>query len=409
MNDSALITIEANPKLNTCRILLPASKSESNRALIINQFAQGDLHNLSAARDTATMIKLLESQSSELDVLDAGTTMRFLLAYFALTNQRKTLTGTERMCERPIGILVEALQSIGAEINYERKSGYPPVQTISFPKQLQNHISIRGDVSSQYISALMMLAPTLPEGLIIELVGEVASKPYINMTLELMRQFGVSAQFERDRLINIPHGTYQSNSYKVESDWSGSSYWYAFVALSEKAEITLEGLKEHSFQGDRQIVEIMDQLGVKTRFTNSGIVLTKKESHSRFEYDFRDCPDLAQTVCVICAAKGIAGEFTGLKSLRIKETDRIAALQNELSKIGASLEECNSELWKLHPAASVSARQPIKFDTYDDHRMAMAFAPLATLIDIEIQHPEVVNKSYPGFWDDMKKAGFIIN
>ena len=400
------VHINKNTTSINTEIDLPTSKSESNRALIINAFAQGTLHNLSEARDTQTMMKLLESDEKELDVLDAGTTMRFLVAYFSLTNQNKILTGTPRMCERPIGILVDALREIGADIKYLKKDGFPPLELNGFTSQKKKEISIRGDVSSQYISAIMMLAPSLPQGLEIQLTGKVASKPYILMTLELMRQFGAEVEFTDDNNIIIQPGMYRASEFSVESDWSGASYWFSIIALSDDATITLSGLKADSLQGDNRIMEIMKPLGVESTFTSNGLKLSKTPHQKSLKYDFSNCPDLGQTIAVTCAAKGIAGEFTGLESLRIKETDRIAALQNELSKIGASLEDIDGKLWNLHPAMNLGKAKDITIETYDDHRMAMAFAPLATKLDLTILDPSTVNKSYPSFWRHMEKAGF---
>ena len=387
-------------------IPLPSSKSESNRALIINSFANGVLHNLSEARDTQTMMRLLKSSERELNVLDAGTTMRFLVAYYALSNENKVLTGTPRMCERPIGILVDALREIGAEINYLEEEGYPPLETVQFINQEKSEIEIRGDVSSQYISALMMVAPSLPDGLIIKLKGKVASKPYIMMTLQLMNKFGAQVAYVPGNQIVIKPSIYRASEFTVESDWSGASYWFSMVALAEKAKITLAGLKEDSLQGDDRIIEIMRFLGVESEFNQDGLLLSKIEASTNLEYDFSNCPDLGQTVVVVCAAKGIHSTFTGLESLRIKETDRILALQNELEKIGATLEDIDGKVWKIHPSKNLTEFSDISIDTYNDHRMAMAFAPLATLMDIEIKDPSSADKSYPSFWKHMEKAGF---
>lgn len=406
MNSGTSVSIEKRSKLEPVSIPLPSSKSESNRALIINSFANGNLFNLSEARDTDIMQGLLGSESKELNVRDAGTTMRFLVAYMALTNQNKILTGTPRMCERPIGILVDALREIGAKIEYLENDGFPPLETVGFNSQATSEISIRGDVSSQYISAIMMMAPMLPQGLAITLTGKIGSKPYILMTLELMKEFGASVSMPAENKIQVDPAAYKSGSFHVESDWSGASYWFGIVALAEEATIKLEGLKAESLQGDSKIVETADMLGVHTEFVDGGLQLTKKESQSHITYDFSNCPDLAQTVIVVCAAKGIKAEFTGLESLKIKETDRILALQNELAKIGASLVEENGNKWIVHPATKLDLVQPILFETYEDHRMAMAFAPLATLMNITIDDPSAVNKSYPSFWNHMQQAGF---
>lgn len=386
---------------------LPASKSISNRALIINALAGGDsvLNNLSDANDTQLMLRLLGSNEAVIDVEDAGTTMRFLTAYFALCGKHKTLTGTKRMQERPIGILVDALRLLGCEIKYEKNNGYPPHTTLGFKGQLTERISIQGDVSSQFISALMMIAPTLPKGLIIELTGKIGSRPYVEMTAQLMRDFGAVCDFS-DNVITIKPIPYAKSELSVESDWSAVSYWFAFTALADKAEITLPFLFQNSLQGDHVIQDIMLELGVTSRLEGTNLFLSKSTSQKEISGDFTNCPDLAQTVSVVCAAKGIKGHFTGLESLRIKETDRIAALQNELSKIGAELIEKENE-WTLVPANSLPASG--NFETYHDHRMAMAFAPLATKMDVTIQAPDVVRKSYPKFWDDMKGIGFELD
>lgn len=409
MSGPTSVRITAKKSINRVVIPLPSSKSESNRALIINMFARGVLHNLSEARDTQTMVRLLKSEDKELDVLDAGTTMRFLLAYYALTNQKKILTGTTRMCERPIAILTDALHEIGAQVKYLREDGFPPVETLGFSQQKNRHISIQGDVSSQYISAIMMLGPTLPHGLTIQLKGKVASKPYILMTLELMKKFGANIEYTEEKVIIIQPSKYTASEFTVESDWSGASYWFSFVALAEKAEVVLSGLKPDTLQGDNRIVEIMNPLGVKATFVDAGLLLTKKASSEVFRYDFSQCPDLGQTVAVTCAAKGIPAEFTGLESLRIKETDRIAALQNELKKIGASLVEEDGNNWKLHPSKPLAMTENSTIETYDDHRMAMAFAPLATKMNVDIIEPGVVEKSYPSFWKHLQLTGFDLD
>ncbi len=392
------------------KIALASSKSESNRALIINALTgfSGDLQNLSTARDTQTMIRLLQSTDQTADVIDAGTTMRFLTAYFTATNQNKIMTGTPRMCERPIGILVDALRTLGAEIDYLNKEGYPPLHIKGFSEQKSNEVTIRGDVSSQYISALLMIAPTLPQGLIIKLTGELGSIPYIKMTLEQMRAFGVNydANWE-EKTIKVSPNDYQSTSYRIESDWSGASYWYSIVALSEfdETQVELLGLKENSLQGDSDIVNIMANLGVKSTFTEEGVLLTKIPSEKTLSWDFTNCPDLAQTVAVTCAAKNIEATFTGIESLKIKETDRVVALQNELKKFGGDLVELekNSKYVVKSNLSLNTHHSSLIIRTYDDHRMAMAFAPLAMMMDVTIEEPNVVVKSYPSFWTDLQK------
>ena len=387
---------------------LPSSKSLSNRALIINALTQnkGTLENLSTARDTQLMQSLLSTANHVIDVMDAGTTMRFLTAYFALTGQSKVLTGTDRMKERPIHLLVDALRELGVTISYTEKEGFPPIEIKGFKQQVTNRISIRGDVSSQFISALMMVAPTLPKGLTIQLEGKVGSLPYLRMTAELMGLFGMRPEIKGQQIVIMP-GRYRPATYRIEPDWSAASYWFAFTALAESADILLPGVDSYALQGDRVIVDIMNQLGVKADFQKVGLRLTKTNSVTNtLIWDFSDCPDLAQTVLPVCAAKKVAGEFTGLESLRIKETDRIAALQTELAKIGAHLEVTGKGTWKLIPGKAPASFKKISISTYHDHRMAMGFAPWATLTDVEIENPDVVQKSYPGFWEDMKLVGF---
>jgi len=352
------------------------------------------------------MLRRVNSSERTIDVEDAGTTMRFLTAYFTVTNQPKVITGTSRMKERPIGILVDALRKLGADIRYVEKDGYPPLEVAGFRDQKVSSIKIRGDVSSQFISALMMVAPMFPQGLTLELEGKVGSRPYIEMTASIMKHFGASAEVLSDKVV-IPHKKYKPETFTVESDWSAASYWFALTALAKEADLFLPRLYLKSLQGDSIIVSIMDKLGVKAEMKNELLQLTKKEHQSEISWDFTDCPDLAQTVAVVCAAKGVRGNFTGLESLKIKETDRIAALQNELRKIGGDLVENDSAHWTLIP--SVNLPGTASFETYKDHRMAMAFAPLATIMDVEIVGPEVVKKSYPNYWNDLKTVGLQIS
>lgn len=408
---SDTIFIKHSPILSETEIPLASSKSESNRALILHALAGRKdipLKNISEARDTQTMQRLLKSKEKELDVLDAGTTMRFLTAYCAVQGLDKVIKGTPRMHERPIKLLVDALRELGAKIDYLQNDGFPPLHIQGFEGQKTNRIKIRGDVSSQYISALLMVAPKLPQGLYLELTGHIGSRPYIEMTLSLMEHFGVKAQWNGN-IIHVPHQNFNLQPYTIESDWSGASYWFSMVALAEKAKLTLKGLRKDSLQGDIKIVEIMQGLGVQAEFVDDGVVLTKTEKSKEISVDFTHCPDLAQTVAVACALTGTICIMTGLESLRIKETDRIFALQQELAKIGARLIEAPTGTWKLNPAAkSEVTQQPVRFATYEDHRMAMALAPLATKMDVVIEDPEVVNKSYPSFWDDLKRAGIKI-
>lgn len=385
---------------------LPSSKSISNRALLLNALTgnQSVVSNLSSARDTRLMEALIGSPDKVIDVLDAGTTMRFLTAYFALTGKNKTLTGTKRMKERPIALLVNALRTLGVTIDYLENDGFPPMETKGFGTQKADTVSLPGNVSSQYISALMMMAPVLPQGLTIRIEGPMGSSPYIHMTAALMKTFGVTCAIS-GQSIHIAHASYQPARLTVEADWSAASYWFAFVALAEKAELRLPNVSRQSLQGDRAIVEVMEKLGVKASFEDNSVVLVKQAHSASIEWNFSDCPDLAQTVLPVCAAKGIPGSFTGMESLRIKETDRIAALQTEMAKIGAGLKEVKTGLWKLYPG---KVFRPVSIQTYHDHRMAMGLAPWACLTELKMEEPDVVNKSYPGFWEDMRALGFPV-
>ncbi len=414
--------VRLTPPTGPIRATIPlaSSKSESNRALIIDALTgfRCQLTNLSTARDTQTMIRLLHADDPIADVLDAGTTMRFLTAYFAVTNQKKTLTGTPRMCERPIGMLVDALRTLGADITYLKNEGYPPLQINGFSTDgTTNRVAIRGDVSSQYISALLMIAPKLPNGLTLELTGEIGSKPYIEMTLAQMEYFGIAFQADwTAQTITIPAGDYSPGPYAIESDWSGASYWYSTLTLApEGSTLDLLGLKQYSLQGDSAIARIMSQLGVQSDFVDSGVQLSKIPVRPTLDWDFTDCPDLAQTVAVCCAGLNVPLTLTGVESLKIKETDRIAALQTELQKIGAELVEVEPntryEVRRTSAATShelsTANHQLPTIETYDDHRMAMAFAPIAMQRPVVIEEPGVVAKSYPSFWEDFGSVAGI--
>jgi 3-phosphoshikimate 1-carboxyvinyltransferase len=377
--------------------------------LIINALAGGDIDNLSnlaEARDTQTMIRLLADDANPIaDVLDAGTTMRFLTAYYAITGVTKKMTGTPRMCERPIGILVDALRSLGASISYVQKEGYPPLQLSGFHYGGTRELSIRGDVSSQFISAILMISPLLPDGILLHITGSLGSKPYVEMTLAQMAQFGIQSTVSWDKgLIDIPAQKYSAAPFAVESDWSGASYWYSMVALSpfEDSSLELLGLKEESLQGDAAIRDIMLPLGVKSSYTGRGYLLTKCEAVAELAWDFTDCPDLAQTISVVAAAKNIVLHLTGVESLKVKETDRVLALQNELKKLGAELREIKTN--ELYTVSGLFISEGIvpEIETYDDHRMAMAFAPVGLLREIVIHEPSVVAKSYPSFWNHVE-------
>jgi 3-phosphoshikimate 1-carboxyvinyltransferase len=390
-------------------ITLSSSKSESNRALIMNALSgnQLQLKNLSDARDTQTMQRLLSEKQPVWDVIDAGTTMRFCTAYLAIMGSGEIITGSDRMKERPIKLLVDALRRLGAKIDYLAQEGFPPLR-ISAQKNDTNaqEISIPGNISSQYISALLMIGPTLPDGISIELTGEIFSRPYIEMTLALMHHFGVNSTW-KDQTIHINPQRYNAQSYTIESDWSGASYWYSMVALNQESSITLRGLRSHSFQGDQNIVNIMSKMGVKTEFKSDRVQLTSiPVTEINQIIDFKNCPDLAQTVMVVAAIKGIKLTMIGLESLKIKETDRVMAMKKELLKIGGLLNEENG-IWRLK---SGTVPEPLEtIETYEDHRMAMAFAPLCMIRAITIRDIEVVKKSYPGYWAHLKSVGIIFN
>ncbi|SHJ06510.1 3-phosphoshikimate 1-carboxyvinyltransferase [Hymenobacter daecheongensis DSM 21074] len=391
---------------------LPASKSESNRALIIQALAGGgELENLSDANDTQLMQRLLaDQQAAVFDAEDAGTVMRFLTAYLAVMGRPAQLVGTARMYQRPIGVLVDALRQLGASIEYVGEEGYPPLKLNGWAPALSSdepdELTVRGDISSQYISALLMIGPVLPAGLRLWLTGKVGSRPYIRMTQSLMQHFGATCR-DLGTVLEVRPGAYQPADYTIESDWSAASYWYAMVALGPAGStIILPGLREQSWQGDQAIVGIMDQLGVATEFFPDGVQLTQKLPAAAVEQDFSDCPDLAQTVAVVAAALGVPVVMTGLESLRIKETDRILALQTELAKFGGSMTEEGEERFVVRSADFQVSGQTV--ETYHDHRMAMAFAPLALRGPLTVQAPEVVRKSYPRFWKELERAGFAI-
>jgi 3-phosphoshikimate 1-carboxyvinyltransferase len=393
--------------------MLPASKSESNRALILRALAGGGtLENLSDAHDTQLMRQLLAAAptSQELNAEDAGTVMRFLTAYLAVTGWQGRLTGTARMQERPIAVLVDALRELGARIEYDGKEGFPPLRFLGFQAldtAEMPTLAVRGDISSQYISALLMIAPVLPQGLMIHVTGSVGSWPYINLTLDLMGRFGADIMVSSSGHCAARPGGYRPASYEVEADWSAASYWYALIALGEAgSEIVLPGLRPQSRQGDHAIAAIMRDFGVETEFLPSGIRLTRQElpEATGRPYDFTHCPDLAQTVVVVAAALGRSIRLTGLQSLRIKETDRIAALQTELAKFGAGLQpELGGKSFMVVSENFQVNGQSVA--TYHDHRMAMAFAPLLMLGPLSIEAPEVVRKSYPRFWQELAQVG----
>lgn len=393
-----------NKNLNL-EINLPSSKSISNRALIINALAYSpyEIENLSDCDDTRVTVKALNSNDTTFDIGAAGTAMRFLTAFLSKTVGEWVITGSERMKNRPIRLLVDALNSLGARIEYVDKEGFPPLRIVG-SALTGGEVTLNGGVSSQYISALMMIAPYMINGLTIKLEGTVISVPYILMTKQIMQEFGVKVSFEHHQ-IDIRPQTYTPVPYKIESDWSAASYWYEALSIAGNGKIFLKGLYPNSTQGDSKVAELFGQLGVKTEYVPDGVILTSTNNYvSEFDYDFTDQPDLAQTFAVTCCLRGIPFHFSGVQSLKIKETDRVAALINELGKLGFKLfEPIDSELaW----AGEKTARdEQISIKTYEDHRMAMAFAPAALVYPLIVEEPQVVSKSYPSFWDDFGKMG----
>ncbi len=391
-------------------VQLPSSKSICNRALILNalSYSPYQIQNLSDCDDTAVLVKALNSNSCDFDIKAAGTAMRFLTAFLSKVVGEWTITGTERMKNRPIKILVDALNSIGARIEYMEKEGYPPLRI--FGSALQGgEISLPGGVSSQYISALLMIAPLMEKGLTLHLEGNIISRPYIRLTLQLMEQYGVKANWNGAEIKVLPQ-EYNPIPFTVESDWSAASYWYEIMALSKQAEIELRGLFKNSFQGDSVVAKIFQQLGVGTTYTSDGVVLRKNGNVTKkLVYDFVNEPDLAQTFVVTCVSMNIPFRFTGLQSLKIKETDRIEALKVELHKLGYVLKDSKDSILEWNGERCESDESP-SISTYEDHRMAMSFAPIALVrpSGILIEHPEVVSKSYPHFWEHLNLAGFGI-
>ncbi|MFN8576660.1 MAG: 3-phosphoshikimate 1-carboxyvinyltransferase [Candidatus Sericytochromatia bacterium] len=389
-------------------INLTSSKSESNRLLIIKALSNDKvkINNLSDSEDTKTLINLLDSiKDSNIKILDAGpagTTFRFLVSYLSIQNGiTKTLTGSERMKERPIKYLVNALKELGADINYLEKEGYPPLE-ITGKNIEENEISISGSISSQYISSLMLIAPILKNGLKINIKDKISSKPYIDMTLKILNYFGINAYWQNKSII-IDKGVYEPKTYTIEGDWSSASYLYEILSFSDSGEINIKGLRKDSLQGDSVISEIMKSFGIETIFNNNSINIKKSYTHlDYFEYDFSNCPDIAQTIAVICAGLGVNAKLSGLESLKVKETNRVQALVNELTKLGIDIYESSSNVLEIK---SGKVKSDIFINTYKDHRMAMAFAPLSIISkSIIIEDPSVVSKSYPNFWNDLSSV-----
>ncbi|MDB5132592.1 MAG: aroA [Mucilaginibacter sp.] len=407
---------------------LTGSKSECNRALVIEALSHGKVkvENISDAADTVTLLGVLSPESGVLsqksqekgsglqtqdsrliNIGPAGTAMRFLTAYFTLQDEEVVLTGSERMKQRPIGILVDALRELGAEIEYVENEGFPPIKIKGGFAQQTDKISIKGNISSQYITALLLIAVRLPLGLQLHIEGDLTSRPYVEMTLEMLLTAGIKHTWN-DNVISIPRQDFSSVSLHIEPDWSAASYWYAIAALADEAELFLPGLTQYSLQGDSVITEIMANFGITSQFKNGGVYLQKEvKPVLRKIFDLKECPDLAQTIIVVCAALGHEATFTGLETLKIKETDRVKALQNELAKIGVKLIE-KGQVYKLDCSEKFIPER-LFVNTYDDHRMAMAFAPLALVIkEVEIEDANVVEKSYPAFWKDLESVQFVV-
>lgn len=414
-----MTTYEINaPEYLDADIQLPASKSISNRALIIHALSGSETipDNLSDCDDTRVLINALKNKPHTIDIGAAGTAMRFLTAYLSCTDGDHILTGTERMKHRPIGVLVDALRMLGADINYEGENGYPPLH-IHGHKLIGGKLEIPGNISSQFISALLLIAPMMKEGLTLNLTGGIVSRPYIDLTLNVMHAYGAEVDWADADTIVVKPKPYTEHQYLIENDWSAASYWYEMASLYPvgNVNVTLHGLRDSSRQGDSVIRYIFSLLGVRTTFAvphstqPTSVKLSRHTQHvDRLAYDFLNCPDLAQTVVVTCCALGIPFHFTGLASLRIKETDRLKALQHELEKLGFVIHaENDSELvWN---GSKCEPHLDKGIDTYEDHRMAMAFAPLAIKYPgLRINNPEVVTKSYPDFWSDMQKAKVLV-
>ena len=396
-------------------IKISGSKSETNRLLLLQAlYPNITLENVSSSDDSKVMILALNNSqgttnnSQLIDIHHAGTAMRFLTAYFSMQEGSQViLTGSSRMKERPIKILVEALQQLGAEITYEENEGFPPIKIMG-KKITQNKVALPANVSSQYISALLLIAPKLENGLEITLVGEITSVPYIKMTLSLLHDLGIESSFIENKISVLPEFVIRNFKFVIESDWSSASYFYSIIALSEiGTQITLSSYKQNSLQGDSALVDIYKNFGVETTFENNSIVLKKSKivNQKSLIFNLNNSPDIAQTIAVTCFGLGIGCHLTGLHTLKIKETDRLEALQVELTKLGATISVTNDSL-TLENTSKINS--DIKIKTYQDHRMAMAFAPLALKTSIIIEDAEVVSKSYPNFWNDLQSIGFNI-
>jgi len=385
---------------------ITGSKSESNRGLILQAlYPSISLENVSNSDDTQVLQRALKLFSGTVDIHHAGTAMRFLTAYFAAKpGCDVVLTGSKRMQERPIRLLVEALQSMGADISYTHEEGFPPIE-IKGKKLLQPTVNLQANISSQYISAIMLIAASLPDGMEINLIGAVTSVPYINMTLELLNLVGIKGEFQNNRIQIEASSNLNPVTVNIESDWSSASYFYSIVAIADVAEIKLSNYRKSSLQGDSCIAEIYRKFGVETSFEENEVILRKVDHQKpmRIVENLINSPDIAQTIAVTCLALGVECELTGLHTLKIKETDRLVALKNEMEKFGAEV-KIGKDF--LHLAAKTNLLENVSVETYNDHRMAMAFAPLALKVPLTVIDANVVSKSYPGFWNDLEKLGF---
>ena len=403
------VTLQKSAIAKQSSIQITGSKSESNRLLLLQAlYPEFKLENVSNSDDSNLMTNALSSKSEIIDIHHAGTAMRFLTAYFSIQEGRETiLTGSKRMKERPIKILVEALQELGAQISYKENEGYPPIK-ITGKKLTKHKVSLKANVSSQYISALLLIASKLENGLELTLEGEITSIPYINMTLSLLDEIGVESSFMGNIIRVKPNTTtLKPKTLTVESDWSSASYYFSIAALSEVGtEINLSSYKENSLQGDSALVSIYKHFGVSASFSENKLTLKKEKSNLEpLSLDLKNAPDIAQTIAVTCFALGISCDLIGLHTLKIKETDRLVALKIELEKLGGSVEITDKS---LHLSASKRINPMVSIATYNDHRMAMAFSPLALKTSIIIEDAMVVSKSYPTFWEDLKSIGFKI-
>ena len=391
------------------KIAVTGSKSETNRLLLLQAlFPNITLTNTSNSDDSEVMQKALKGNEEIIDIHHAGTAMRFLSAYFATQEGREVvLTGYSRMQERPIKVLVEAIAQLGAKITYEKEVGYPPIR-IEGQKITASKVNMAANVSSQYISALLLIAPKLENGLELVLEGEITSVPYIKMTLALLNDLDIQTSFEGNVIKVFPKQEVETKEMVVESDWSSASYFFSLVALADEASISLTSYKENSLQGDSALVEIYKQMGVVSHFENNVLCLSKMPNFKpeTLNLELNNTPDIAQTIVVTCLGLGIGCYLTGLHTLKIKETDRLEALRIELTKLGGNISVTNDSL-TLIPSSKINHN--VKIATYNDHRMAMAFAPLALKVPIIIENADVVSKSYPDFWEDMKSLGFIIS